>query len=113
MLEAGLTAESALQPSEEAVDEPQDHHATSEQAGVYIYSPVDAGPGTTPSGEHRASIRVARQSAGTGLVGDGDPGLGPRPASIGGTDEGWRGLQDRRRGGLTGESGREVRPEGL
>ena len=39
MLEAWLTAESALQPSEEAVDEPQDHHATSEQAGVYIYSP--------------------------------------------------------------------------
>ena len=40
MLEAWLTAESALEPSEEAVDEPQDHHATSEQAGVHLYSPL-------------------------------------------------------------------------
>ena len=39
MLEAWLTAGPALEPTEEAFDEHQDHPATSEQAGVHLYPP--------------------------------------------------------------------------
>lgn len=38
MLEAWLTAEPALELTEEAVDEHQDHPPTSKQAGVHLYS---------------------------------------------------------------------------
>ncbi|SPS02912.1 hypothetical protein CBM2634_U470004 [Cupriavidus taiwanensis] len=69
MLEAWLTAESALEPTEEAVDEHQDHSATSQQTGVHLYPPIDAGSGAAPSREHRAPVCVARQSTGTGLAG--------------------------------------------
>src|ERR1700756_2737181 len=102
MLEAWLSAESALEPNEEAVDEQQDHLATSQQAGVHLYPPVDAGPGATPSGEHRASVCFARQGAGTGLATHGGPDPGPRPRSVGGADDGPRGLQDAGGGCLDG-----------
>jgi hypothetical protein len=39
MLEAWLTAGPALELTEESFDEHQDHPATSEQAGVHLYSP--------------------------------------------------------------------------
>src|SRR5258707_13478940 len=113
MLEAWLTAGPALELTEEAFDEHQDHPPTSKQAGVHLHPAVDAGPSSTPSGEHRASIRVARQSTGTGLAGDGDPGPGPRPRSIGGTDDGPRGLQDPRSGRLDGERGCCIRTGGF
>ncbi|MFP3646139.1 hypothetical protein [Paraburkholderia sp. SIMBA_054] len=39
MLETWLTAGPALEPTEEAVDEHQDHHSTSQQTGVHLYPP--------------------------------------------------------------------------
>src|SRR6516225_9558051 len=83
MLEAWLTAGSALEPSEEAIDEPQDHPATSGQAGVHLYPPVVASPGAAPSGEYRAPVRVEGQGAGIGLDRNGDPYAGPGPRSLG------------------------------
>src|SRR5258707_8581279 len=113
MLEAWLTAESALELSEEAVDEPQDHHATSEQAGVHLYSPVDAGSGAPPSREYRASVRVEGQGAGIGLDRDGDPYAGPGSRSVGHADDGTGGLQDAGGGCLDGTGGRSVCPGGV
>src|SRR5882762_8771083 len=113
MLEAWLTAESALELSEEAVDEPQDHHATSEQAGVHLYSPVDAGSGAPPSREYRASVRVEGQGAGIGLDRDGDPHAGPGSRSVGHADDGTGGLQDAGGGCLDGTGGRSVCPGGV
>src|ERR1700710_1177827 len=88
MLESWLSADSALAPTREAVDEHEDHRTPPQQAGVHLYPPVDAGPGTAPSGEHRAPVRVEGQSAGTGLAGDSDPHAGPGPRSVWRTDGG-------------------------
>src|SRR5476649_1212987 len=108
MLEAWLTAGPELEPTGGAVDEHQDHPATSEQAGVHLYPPVDAGPGAPPSGEHRAAICAAREGAGTGVATHGGPDPGPRPWPVGGADDGPRGLQDAGGGCLDGASGCSV-----
>ncbi|MCY1232629.1 hypothetical protein D9M72_451310 [compost metagenome] len=113
MLEAWLTAEPALELTEEAVDEHQDHPPTSEQAGVHLYPPIDAGPGATPSGEHRAPVCVARQSAGIGLATNVDPDPGSGPRSVRRADDGPRGFQDAGGGCLDGARGRRVCAGGL
>src|SRR5471032_2075975 len=108
MLEAWLTAGAEPEPTEEAVDEHRDHPATSEQAGVHLYSSVDLGPGAPPSGEHRAAICAAREGAGTGVATHGGPDPGPRPRSVGGADGGPGGLQDAGGRCLDGASGCSV-----
>src|SRR6516225_6387205 len=94
MLEAWLTAGSALELSQEDVDEHQDHHAASGQAGIHLYPPVDTGPGAAQSGEYRAPVCVEGPGAGAGLAGDCDPDPGPGSRPVGRPDDGPRGLQD-------------------
>src|SRR6516225_8093528 len=83
MLEAWLTAGSALELSQEDVDEHQDHHAASGQAGIHLYPPVDTGPGAAQSGEYRAPVCVEGPGAGAGLAGDCDPDPGPGSRPVG------------------------------
>src|ERR1700674_544177 len=108
MLESWLTADSALAPPRETVDEHEDHRTPPQQAGVHLYPPVDTGPGTAPSGEHRAPVRVEGQGAGAGLAANVDPDPGPRPRPVRRPDDGARGLQDAGGGCLDGTGGRGV-----
>src|SRR5260363_35642 len=46
MLEAWLTAAPALEATEEAMNDHQDHRTALQQTGVHLYTSVDSGPGT-------------------------------------------------------------------
>src|SRR5260363_301229 len=77
MLEAWLTAAPALEATEEAMNDHQDHRTALQQTGVHLYPSVDSGPGTASSGEYRTPVCAAGQSVGTGLARDGHPHVGP------------------------------------
>src|SRR5260363_315241 len=94
MLEAWLTAAPALEATEEAMNDHQDHRTALQQTGVHLYPSVDSGPGTASSGEYRTLVCAAGQSVGTGLARDGHPHVGSGSGSVGCTEEGTRGLQD-------------------
>src|SRR5260364_97038 len=66
MLEAWLTAAPALEATEEAMNDHQDHRTALQQTGVHLYPSVDSGPGTASSGEYRTPVCAAGQSVGTG-----------------------------------------------
>src|SRR5580693_9442279 len=61
----------------EARDESQDSRTASPQTGLRLLAPINAGPSSPPSGEHRAPVRLAREGAGTGL--ERIPDSHPRP----------------------------------
>src|SRR5258708_8268746 len=73
MLAAWLDGHPEVLPIEEATDESQDPGTSPEQAGLHLFTPVDAEPSAPPSGEHGAAVRTAREGAGTGLERIPDP----------------------------------------
>src|ERR1700688_233872 len=81
-------------PSVETTDEPQDHGTPPEQTRLHLFTPVDAGSSTPPSGEHGAPVCTAREGAGTGLERIFDPHTRPGPGENGYRDDGAGGLQD-------------------
>src|SRR5215472_12978111 len=112
MLVAWLDEE-VLSTGEEASHESQDHRTPPEPTRLRVFTPVDAVPGPPPSGEHGATVCLAREGAGTGLERIPDPhagsGLGQDRHRNGCTG----GLQDLGGGGLDGASGRSVCLGGL
>src|ERR671912_2995580 len=79
MLAAWLDGNPRILPTGEATDESQDPGTSPEQTGVHLLTPVDTEPSPSPSGEHRAAVRTAREGTGTGLerIPDPHPGSGP------------------------------------
>src|SRR5258708_13701375 len=73
MVAAWLDGHAEVLPIEEATDESQDPGTSPEQAGLHLFTPVDAEPSAPPSGEHGAAVRTAREGAGTGLERIPDP----------------------------------------
>ena len=76
---SGSTRSRRLTANAEARDESPRSRATPQQAGLHLPAPVDAGPSSPPSGEHRAPVCAAREGAGTGLerIRDSHPRPGP------------------------------------
>src|ERR1700722_8328450 len=70
-----------LRPAE-ASDEPQDHSSPPQQIGLRLPTPVDAGPSASPSREHGAAVRAAREGPGTGLERSCDPHPGRRSGHV-------------------------------
>src|SRR5580704_13055519 len=73
MLASWLDHDRRLTAIAEARDESQDPRTAPPQAGLHLPAPVDAGPSSPPSGEHRAPVCPAREGAGTGLERIPDP----------------------------------------
>src|SRR5712691_8687236 len=113
MLVAWLDGDPKVLPTEEAVDESQDRRTSPEQTSLHLLTPVDAEPSSPPSGEHGASVRTAREGAGTGLERIPNPHAGSGSGEDGYGDGGTGGLQDLGGGGLDGASGRSVCVGGL
>src|SRR5713101_596030 len=105
MLVAWLDGDPKVLPTGEAVDESQDRRTSPEQTSLHLFTPVDAEPSPPPSGEHGASVRTAREGAGTGLERIPNPHAGSGPGEDGYGDGGTGGLQDLGGGGLDGASG--------
>src|SRR5258708_18650167 len=105
MLVAWLDGHPEVLPIEEATDESQDPATSPEQTSLHLFTPVDAEPSPPPSGEHGASVRTAREGAGTGLERIADPHAGSGPGQDGYRNGGTGGLQDLGGGGLDGASG--------
>src|SRR5258708_34519387 len=76
MLVAWLDGHPEVLPIEEATDESQDPGTSPEQAGLHLFTPVDAQPSAPPSGEHGAAVRTPREGTGTGLDRIPDPHAG-------------------------------------
>ncbi len=94
MLEAWLTRDPHFFNTAEVADELEDCRTPPEQTCLHLSASVNAGPSATPSGEHRASVRVAGDGAATGLERARDPHPRPGPGEDGhGDDEAGR-LQD-------------------
>src|SRR6516165_3827366 len=108
MLVAWLDSDSEVSPTEEAVDESQDHRTSPEATSLHLPTPVDTEPSPPPSGEHRTSVCIAREGDGTGLERIPDPHAGSGPGQDGYGNGGTGGLQDLGSGGLAGASGRGV-----
>src|SRR2546426_884207 len=108
MLVAWLDGDPKVLSTEEAVDESQDHRASPEQTSLHLFTPVDTGPSSPPSGEHGASVRTTREGAGIGLERIPDPHAGSGPGEDGNRNDGTGGLQDLGGGRLDGACGRGV-----
>src|SRR3984885_3781037 len=113
MLASWLDHDGSLTVPAEARDKSQDSRAAPPQAGLHLPAPVDAGPGSPPSGEHGAPVRLAREGTGTGL--ERIPDSHPRPGfgQDGNGDDTARGLQDFSGGCLDGPGGGGVCPGSL
>src|SRR5437016_4095913 len=113
MLVAWLDSDPKVLPTGEAVDESQDRRTSPKQTSVHLLTPVDTEPSSLPSGEHGASVRTAREGAGTGLGRIPDPHAGSGLGEDGYRNGRTGGLQDLGGGGLDGPSGRGVCLGGL
>src|SRR5215813_11015413 len=113
MLAAWLDGHPEVLPIEEATDESQDPGTSPEQAGLHLFTPVDAEPSTPPSGEHGAAVRTAREGTGTGLERIPDPHAGSGSGEDRHRNGEAGGLQDLGGGGLDGASRRRVCIGGL
>src|SRR5579863_154319 len=113
MLAAWLDSHSEVLPTEEAVDESQDRRTPPEPTSLHLQAPVDTEPSPSPSGEHRTSVCLAREGAGTGLDRISDSHAGSGLGEDGYRNGGTGGLQDLGGGGLTRASGGGVRAGGL
>src|SRR5215831_8518135 len=113
MLASWLDQDRSLTATAEARDESQDSRAAPPQARLHLLTPVDAGPGSPPSGEYGAPVRLAREGAGTGL--ERIPDSHPRPGfgKDGNGDDAAGGLQDLSGRCLDGPGGGGVCPGSL
>src|SRR5687768_14059731 len=108
MLAAWLDGNPTRLPTGEATNESQDPGTSPEQTGVHLPAPVDTKPSPSPSGEHGAAVRAARESTGTGVERISDPHAGSGPGEDRYRDGKAGGLQDLGGGGLDGASRRGV-----
>src|SRR6516162_4372789 len=113
MLAAWLDDNPKVLSTGEASHESQDRRTSPEPTSLRVFTPVDAVPSPPPSGEHGASVRTAREGAGTGLERIPDPHAGSGPGQDGHRNGSTGGLQDLGGGGLDGASGRGVCLGGL
>src|ERR1700722_5300736 len=113
MLASWLDHDRRLTATAEARDESQDSRTSPQQAGLHLPTPVDAGPGSPPSGEYRAPVCLAREGAGTGLERIPDPHPGPGFGQDGDGDDAAGGLQDLSGRCLDGPGGGGVCPGSL
>src|SRR5216683_1906743 len=113
MLVAWLDGDAKVLPTGEAVDESQDRRTSPEQTSLHLFTAVDAEPSPSPSGEHGAAVRTAREGTGTGLERIPDPHAGSGSGEDGHRDGEAGGLQDLGGGGLDGASRRGVCVAGL
>src|SRR5262252_4595074 len=113
MLASWLDQDPSWTAAAEAGDEYEDSRTSPPQAGLHLPAPVDAGPSSPPSGEYRASVRPAREGAGTGL--ERIPYSHPRPGfgKDGNGDDQAGGLQDLSGRCLDGPGGCSVCPGSL
>ena len=108
MLEAWLASDPHFFTAAEVADELKDCRTAPEQTCLHLSASVDAGPSAPPSGEYRASVRVAGDGAAVGMELDRDSHPRPGPGEDGYGDDQARGLQDLGSGCFDGASGRGV-----
>src|ERR1035437_1231686 len=106
MLAGWLDANGESSLSVEAADEYHDQRAAPEQDRVCVCASVDAGAGSSPSGEHGASVCSAGESTGHGLERAVGSDFGWGPGQVRSTDNGTGGFQDSGSGSLDGPGGR-------
>src|SRR6266446_753353 len=78
MLEGWLDGEPPVLPTMETADELENCRTSSKQTCLHLFTPIDAGSSTPPSGEHGTPIRAARDGEGAGLERILDPHTRPR-----------------------------------
>ena len=83
MLAGWLDENPNFSATAEVANEPEDYGTSLEQTGLHLFTPVDAGPSSPPSREHRTPVCTARESAGAGLERNPDPYAGWRPGESG------------------------------
>jgi len=108
MLACWLDGDRKSSFSLEVADQYRDQRATPEQDRLCVCTPVDAGAGPSPSGEHGAPVCAEREGLGVGLERSVGSDSGPGPGQVRSTDNGPRGFQDTGGGSLDGASGRSV-----
>src|ERR1017187_8219337 len=105
MLAGWLDANGESSLSVEAADEYHNQRAASEQDCVCICASVDAGAGSSPSGEHGAPICSAGEGTGHGLERAVGSDFGRGSGQVGIADNGAGGFQDSGSGSLDGAGG--------
>src|ERR1017187_1688137 len=92
MLAAWIDGDPEGVSSLEAADEYHDQRATPEQDRVCVCASVDTGAGSSPSGEHGASVCSAGESTGHGLERAVGSDFGWGPGQVRSTDNGTGGF---------------------
>src|SRR5215217_3511080 len=105
MLEGWLDGDPEVLPTAEVANEPQDCRTSPEQTRLHLFTPVHAGSGTSPSGEHGAPVCTAGESTATGLERIADPHTRSGPGQDWDRNGRAGGLQDPGSGCLHGSSG--------
>src|ERR1700733_1893166 len=113
MLACWLDGDRESSFSVEVADEYHDQRAAPEQDRLCLCTPVDAGAGPSPSGEHGAPVCSERESLGTRLERFDGSDSGPGSGQVRSTDNGPGGFQDTGGGSLDGTGGRSVCAGGL
>src|SRR5258707_7618382 len=94
MLENWLDSSPHILTTVEVTNEPENLRTAAEQTSLHLCASVDACPSAPPSGEYRASVCAATESAGTGLERNVDPHPRSGFGSIRCSHDGTHGLQD-------------------
>ena len=76
MLEQAAQSDFCQISDQEVKDDIQNSEHPSAEAGIYLHTPIEHGPGTASPGEHRAPVCSEGQSLTVGMVGGHDPDFG-------------------------------------